>query len=268
MSIDKEKLKEELLKSIKITGFPLELAVGKIFLDRAWNTSHSEYYIDKEDGRAKEIDICAYNHIFDRENNISVGLHLICEIKNTEGRPWVVFSTNKQKFEGGGWRRLHYQRGIDSKILSGTSIDNNSTFMEFKRLGRTYHEGFKSENDDSRIFKALISSIKAAEDCLEDNKEAMDKLCLSPKDKEIIFLDPIIVISGFLFEAFLNEQETIELNEIKHIIVYSDYNSPKYHEHQCIIDIVTIDELPNLLTKKERWINGIYKEILKNKTSA
>jgi len=79
--------------------------------------------------------------------------------------------------------------------------------------------------------------------------------------KSIAFFEPVIILSGEMYEAYLNKKNELELNEINHIPVFFNRISPKYNRDNYIIDVVTIKELPHLLESKEKWINTIKEKI-------
>jgi hypothetical protein len=252
-----ESLRDKLLSDVKKTGYPIELQVGDIFSRNGWHVQHNRYYLDKEEQKGKEIDVSAY--VKTHNEGIHVGLHLICEVKKSSDKPWVIFSTKKQFVEGLGWARLHYSQGVDHTILSYNKIERSSSFREFSRIGRSYHEGFKQSPEHSQIFKALISSIKASEDCLVKNQEAISqdtaiRKVIHKQDKLICFIEPMVVLDGFLYEGYLSEKGELELNEIGHIPVSCGYISSEYLRRDHIVDVVTIRELPNLLEQKRKWV--------------
>jgi hypothetical protein len=266
-----EDLKTRLLKSIKQTGFPLELQVGSTFSKHGWGVQYCRYYIDRDLQKGREIDISGYLQVAYDEGDVhvSVGLHLICEVKWSKKRPWVIFSTNKGFVEGRGWLKLYYDNGVSSDDLSTNEIDKGSSVSKFLRIGRSYCEAFKPDDEGSVIFEALTSAVKASEHCREINLEALKS---SIKDryhqgsKLIYFVDPIVVIGGLLYEAYLNEKDELELDEVDHMLVSFGYISSEYQRRSNLVDIVTVKELPNLLSSKKKWLNGIKDAIVKKVT--
>lgn len=127
---------------------------------------------------------------------------------------------------------------------------------KFSRIGRSYHEGFKAEKEESQIFKALTTTIKASEDCLRRNSTPDDDF-LPSVHTQIHFIDPIVVVDGVLYEAYLNENSEMQLSEIGHIPVSFGYISSEYDRSHYLIDVVTLKGLPNLLAIKQKWIKRI-----------
>jgi len=178
----------------------------------------------------------------------------------------VVFSTQKDYIEGIIFLKMKYSNKDVDKLLSETttSIENIS------RIGRSYCQGFKSNYYNANIFEALTSTIKASEDLIKRNKSPYSLSILMYKDSiSINFIDPIIVLDGLLYEAYLNQKNELELKETSYIPVSFGYISPAYKRYDYLVDVVILDELPNLLIKKRKWLENIkcsiYKEIDKNK---
>jgi hypothetical protein len=259
-----EGLKAKLLKNLEGTGFPVELKVDGILWESGWRVDkHNGYYFDEDEQKGREIDIQAYHTTYSNKYKVGVGLGLMCEVKKSLKNPWVILSTEKSGEEAEGYGRLHYTFGrIDSDLLSFDEIEKRSTTNQFIRIGRSYHEGFKSPNAKSEIFEALTKVVKASEYWIKIQEEAIkeDEAVASSTNVDLIsidFVDPLIILDGLLYEAYIDEEGHFRLNEIKHMPVSFGYISARYNRFNYIVEIVTIDELPNLLLKKLQWIKNI-----------
>lgn len=256
----KDDLKAKLLKHLEKTGYPLELQVGGILSQYGWTVEHNRYYIDEDEQKGREIDITAIRYSNSRKYNLRVGACLICEVKQSPKNPWIVLSTRRTGFEAEGILRLCCQSGQGTfNLLSGIEVETRSTTSQFTRIGRSYYEGFKSPNAKSIIFEALTKAVKASEYWLKKEEEAIKKdeatLGKNKRDfREITFVDSIIALEGLLYEAYLNVDNHLELLEIQHIPVSFGYVSNQYNRIDYLVEIVTINELPNLLLNKQKWI--------------
>jgi len=247
-----EELIQKLRKDIESRGYPFELIVGNIFSTSGWNPSCNRYYLDKDEGQGREIDISSYKVI--HTEKVSIGLHLISEVKYC-AHPWVIFSTPKRFVEGGGWLKLHYLSGFKDVFLSAMDLDSENEYSSLRnveRIGRSYYEGFKKSSEKSVIFGALASVVKASEHCLEVNERAV------PDEERFLgFVEPLIVVNQPFYEAYLNEQNELQIEENKHTLVSFGYISNQYQRHSYLVELVTIDELPNLLSQKTNWLETI-----------
>ena len=265
-----ENFKNKLLKYIKEkTGYLEELKVGNIFSEAGWDVRHSNYYLDRDEQKGREIDVYARKNIVFEDSlgeKISIGINLVCEVKKSIKKPWVIFSTNKNLYDSFFGFSLYYENNMKNVLEQKITmkVDRNSSIGSFARIGETYCEAFinnakKSGSDYSQIFKSLTSSAKASEYFLSMREQNYFLDALYPKSIE--FFEPIVIIDGRLCEAYLNKENELELNEINHIPVLFNRVSPKYDRNNYIIDVITIKELPNLLTSKEKWINAIMEKI-------
>jgi hypothetical protein len=262
--------KDKLSKYIKEkTGYLEELKVGNIFLKAGWDVRHSNYYLDRDEEKGREIDVYASKNIVFKDSlgkEIYIGLNLVCEVKKSIEKPWVIFSTKKSHYDSFFGFSLYYEnnmKNVIAKIIE-FNIDRNSSIGSFTRIGETYCEAYinntqKSGSDYSQIFKSLTSSVKASEYFLSIRGDNAFINALFPKSIELF--EPIVIFNGLRCEAYLNEQNELELDEINHIPIFFNRISPKYNRTNYIVDVVTIKELPNLLTSKEKWINLIKENI-------
>lgn len=269
-----EKFKKNILNYIKEkTGYLEELKVGNIFSEAGWGVRHSNYYLDRDEEKGREIDICASKNSIFKDSlgkDIYIGLNLACEVKKSIKKHWVIFSTKKSSsdsfFGFGLYFENNMKKDLEQKITM--KVDRNSSIGSFSRIGETYCEVFtnnaeKNGSGYSQIFKSLTSSTKASEYFLSMRKDnhLLSALHNTLYSKSIEFFEPIIIFDGLILEAYLNKQNELELNEINHIPVLFNRISPKYNRNNYIIDVITIKELPNLLTSKEKWINTIKEKI-------
>ncbi len=250
-----EDFRHKLLADIKKTGYPIELEVGNIISKHSKNVNYNQYYFDKDEQKGNEIDVTANMNSY--SENVLVGLNLICEVKKSPERPWVIFSTRRTSIEYEGYLRMHYGVGVDANILSFEDMQKKATSTEFSRIGRSYYEGFKSDDQRSQIFKALTSAVKASEECAERNdpNSEENKDWRIEGQVQISFVEPIVVLDGLLFEAYLDEKDTLKLDQIDYIPISFGYISSQYKRSGYLVDVVTIKELPNLLSGKQAWID-------------
>ena len=265
-----EEFKNKLSKYIKEdTGYLEELKVANIFSKAGWGIRHSNYYLDKDEGKGREIDIFAYKSDFIKNNSleesISIHINLVCEVKKSIKKPWIIFSTKKSPSDNFFGLSIYYEKNMKNIIEEKIEwkVDRNSSISSFERIGETYCEAFvynSGKNDNqSQIFKSLTSSTKASEYFLSIRKSNLLLNVISPKSIE--FFEPVIVFKGQMFEAYLNDQDELELNEINHIPIIFNRISPNYDRHDYLVDVVKVEELSNLLAEKEKWFNTIIKKI-------
>ena len=264
-------LRAKLLKKLEKTGYPTELEVGNIFASCGFsNVEHNRYYIDEDEQKGREIDVCAYKNVYSVRPSLSVGLGLICQVKRSQRHPWVILSTNRKTVESDGWLRLHYLVGqVGSDLLSFDQIESKSTTAQFPRIGRSYYKGCKSGDAKSSIFEALVTATKAAEYWLKMQTAALqlvEKKPIKTPQRSLTFVEPLVVLDGRLYEAYLDDDGQMKLDEVRHIPVSFGYVSAKYSRFGYLVEVVTIKELPNLLTKKCQWLTYMHDSIARKLT--
>lgn len=260
-----EDLKKKVIEEIRKTGYPTELRVGNLLSRLGWNVNYNRYYFDRDEQKGREIDISAF--LLSSSKGLSIGLHLIFQVKSSK-KPWVVFSSKREIFEGGGWHRLNYGNEVAITDLSEDELEKESSLVKISRIGRSYCECFKSENEKKEIFEALTSVVKASEHCLEKNKEAAKR---TEKHRRYLhFVEPVIVLDGLLYEAYISTKDELKVNEIAYIPVSFGFISGAYGRFGILgylVDLLTLKELPNFLLVKKNWLDSIHTTLNKKTKS-
>lgn len=269
-----EGLESRLIEDIKKTGYPTEILAGNVFLNNGWQVDFNKYYLDWDEEKGREIDIVAWNSVRSKKWDVHIELYLIGEVKKSEKYPWVIFSTESTGIEEPGWARLHVaDNQITPDILPMEKLEEKSSMHYFRRFGHSYYEGFSGPGSKSTIFDALASSVKASEDCLrhqdEIDKEDEERLGRPVRvGRSVTFIEPVVILDGLLYEAYLNKDNEFIVNKISHIPVCFGYLSPAYSRSDYygnyLVEVVTMDALSDLISKKMRWLNAMKRTIVKN----
>lgn len=196
-------------------------------------------------------------------HKITVRLTLVIEIKASRDRPWVIFTVpvkDSPFLEPPGWGMIIQTDDFDRDSLSYEDIVKNSIREKELRVGISFNEAFKSPNEPSQIYKALVTSCKAAlfqmEPYLEDKK--LDPTHINTTGiKAIDFFQPLVVLDGILAEATLDHKGEIKIREKDYIPIVLHSFSPKYGEDLFFPDLVTKQGLPAYISCIKNWINSI-----------
>lgn len=268
--IDNDK---KLLGDIKKTGFPTELKVGSIFQKNDWYIRHSTYYIDIDNNEEKEreIDISAINEREFIVNNKACKIihHLICEVKKTDdGKPWIIFTTKKNPEEDDlkyvkvrGYGDYSFKLNENETIFSKSRIHRNSLMGEINRIGRTYFvyiKNKKTQNNNKQIISALYSTIKALEKYfygshpLYQRKEIRN---VKYKEYNVILevIEPIIILEGPLYEAYLNGKGDLVLEKASSTIISFNHLC-ETDQNNYLVEVVSLEFLINILSLKDNWM--------------
>lgn len=252
--------KQELLKRIKESGFPLELRISAFLQRNSYSVAHAVYYVDKDEDKAREIDLRALKSYVFKIGGTDYQLRLcfLIECKKST-KPWVIFSSEKTIEDYSGMFpscSVIHNRG--EAALRGLDFGERpfSGFI-LPRRGRSFFEPFKGNRDRSgtAIYTALVSSCKAAIATRDSNFAAGGHV--------VCFYYPVVVFEGCLFEAYLEDGEII-LREANTVLVTFYYQSSKYKDASFTIPVLTENRLSVLCQSADSDFRSLQTQIKKN----
>lgn len=251
-------MNENILKEIQKTGYPFELQVSKNFSVNNWSLIYNSYYIDKDENKGREIDLIAYLNKKEISEDFSFELNwdLIVEIKQSLDKPWVFFTMEESSFyKKIGFPCLYRNSKFLTSFVQIYKIFHDHGTKLNDSIGRSYYEAFANENKRDNIFKGLSGVYKATNHLIESAFK------YPANDKVFCYYEPIIILNGPLFEAYLKEDESIEVNQVEYTQVAFNYLSPNYDSNRFIIQIVTLDYLPQFIKQTEEKFITIYEKL-------
>lgn len=278
--MDPEK-KDKILADIKKTGFVTELNTASILLKHDWKVSQNSSYLDKDQDKSREIDIVAQKFDFEAKFRFRQEFYVAIEVKSS-AKPWVIFTTseNNELLSSQDWQNLFSAENLLVwRHLGRDDIKKEFMRASCYRIGTTFHEAFKGPNQPSQIFEAVISACKAVTFMKESFEEIRgvdlnDLNSYNPKEYHFLgVFVPLIVVDGELFDAHLNDEGEIELEEKDYIPLKFSYSSPKYKRQSLssnaeslnyltfFPDIVTFKGLDAYLQKLDFWRDVIFNDI-------
>jgi hypothetical protein len=248
---------EKIKADIERTGFSSEMKVSSILLNKGWEkTANSLTYNDKDFDISREIDIFSVKEIHDETKKQSIRVSLVIEVKNSNKNHWIVFCRDKlniEKSEPG--KRLLISSHITKKLtFTETDINNKNLYYLSEFIGTNFHEFTKKPNENSQIYKALLSSCKAS----TFYNEIYNTSFKQSAQQIINFVLPVVVFDGKLFKTTFDTQNNIQVDETDYIPVQLFYSSQHYSNSKFFIDIITIDYLKTYLDKIDIWLNDMY----------
>jgi hypothetical protein len=96
-------LEDRILLDIERTGFPLELRVSKRFIEAGYHVQNSVFYVDRDEGKGREIEIMALKNSREKgmQGQSPMWIRLRChvECKKSTAKPWVIFTSEKTFFD-------------------------------------------------------------------------------------------------------------------------------------------------------------------------
>ncbi len=223
------------------------------------------YYLDEDEKKGREIDLIATDTISNDAPSVFIEYVLVCSVKKTS-KPWIVFSTKASYLDSEVLEKISVSENINYKILPSEQFYAKSTKSKSVNYGHSYHISF--QNNDLAIFDALSSSVKAFEQTKKMYQEMTKDEVREEKNHFLALFEPIIILDGQLFEAYLNSNNKTILKKINHIPICFGYISPQYKYAEWfgnyVVEITTLEELPKLLKSKKQWLEGIKNIMVQN----
>lgn len=261
-----QELKTKILNDIKKSGFLAEMKTNEILIKNGWkNTHNAETFLDKDMDKSREIDITTFKIKNDAEKNISLGIHLIIEVKKSD-KPWIIFSQEKKHIShnGLGWGILHFKDNITRHQLSYNDINLKNRHANSTLFGTSYYEAFKEPSESSQVYSALMTSCKAAVHEKKQNSwEIDDKEYDSDKDHHLDFFLPLVILDGIMFQSTLDKNGEINLEQVEYSPIKLNYSSKNYTETNFYPEIITLNGLKEHLDKIEEWHQSMFDSLIK-----
>ena len=261
---------EELIKKIKLdiekSGFSAEMKVNSILLKNNFGAIWPAHtYLDKDHDVSREIDFVAASIMNILNPNVMVNVELCIEVKKSE-KPWVIFGKKHNKSVKDdlaiGFSAFHLKTVSNevpgfysSKLGSIKSPLLNSDFH-----GTSFHESFKSPQEHSQIYAALMTSIKAAiseVDLINSNNKSYKYEDLTVVN---LFL-PIVVLEGRLFKSTLDARGEVQVEETDYITSALTYSSKNYVDkgsRKFLAEVITLPGLEKYLQSVLEWQKELF----------
>jgi hypothetical protein len=214
-------LASRIRSDLEKSGMRSELFARRIFIENGWSLSGGAAFLDRDEGKSREIDISAakVGGIDDQSTRYChCEFHVIAEVKKSE-RPWVVF-----KRVPPSWGRLCAWNNLIPRInlpckpgKLADALSRSSLVSANGWEGTGIHESFKNPDQPSRWYSAFVSVSKAADgfagEYAPDGAETTDDVISNPT--ELYFYQPLVILDGQLVAAELSESGELVLEEVQ-----------------------------------------------------
>lgn len=264
-----EELMQKLKKDLEKSGLASELKVRKIFQQRGWSISGGAAYLDKDEGKSREIDIVAHHGASVRKKEKTIlynGFRAYVEVKKSE-KPWIVFKHYPSRhLDSCAWNNIIDYINlpcVPAKLAKSLQVHSLIKVNGWEGTG--VHEAFKNPDQPSRWYGAFLSAIKSATDHFEEYETEGEKLSsnLYENPTEITFNQPVVVLDGILITAELSDEGEIILEEVTSAAFRFDYKTEHYNRSSYRVDVVTVEGLNEYLELAEKRQQSLGREILK-----
>jgi len=258
----------KLRKDLEKSGLASELKVRKIFQQRGWSISGGAAYLDKDEGKSREIDIVAHHGDSvkkDKKTVLYSGFRIYAEVKKSE-KPWVVFKHYPSRyFNSCAWNNIIDYINLPCKPSKLTSALEAHSLIKINGWeGTGVHEAFKKPDQPSRWYGAFLAAIKSATDYYEEYQTEGEKLSsnLLENPTEITFNQPVVILDGVLTTAELTDEGEIIIEEVNSAAFKFEYKTEHYNRSDYRVDVVTIGGLNEYLALVEKRQQTLREAIL------
>jgi hypothetical protein len=278
-----DKLKEHLRDEIERTGFPLEIETYSILKSHNWIAFANDYYFDNEERKEREIDLYAIpmpeiDEKFNIKNPVdpfTLDVELAIECKKSDTHAWVFFTRpvdsgffySGQTLDYMQIRSNNYERSVFDKLIPPPDTGGLLHYGDFRRLASSYTT-VKFHGDGSGRDDVFTASNQLVKFIAYSFQQRIERLKLYPRHRAMIFVIPVIVFDGKLYEATLGPRGKLILSRRQHILF--ERRSRLLHgieAHRFLIDVVVREYFVEFLVKVQRDIQNIENSIIAQKKS-
>lgn len=255
-------LESKIKNWLKSQGYPLEMEAASIASKIGFDVSLSDYFIDPEDEKPREIDLIISRKEF-RYNSYSLSYSLCVECKSGKDKPWLLLATENylnvrehEKLPIGLNYLLHSSyraTKLAENVLFKSSINGEikSIFPRLDmapKLGYAVVQAFNQGNDIP--YKALMSASKAAADYVK-------RFGRSGFSIPVHIAIPIVLIDAPLYSVVRKLDGEMEVDSIEYAPVL--WNTVVAGRSRNGIYVVQKEHLHNFLVECNNsanwWLN-------------
>jgi hypothetical protein len=236
-------------------GYPLEMRVANEWRNSGFHVVQSSYYFDPENTSLREIYIIASYEDWTG----CINIEFVTECKISKKKPWLLFSSH-HTLEG--FNQLFgfcINSNSARKKLIEKGIDTVMRLPWMKKIGRTAYgmtQAFSTGEDIT--FKAATSVLKAA--------IARKNMFCSQKWEPFIFVFPVIVIDGLIFDCFLSDAGRLCIEQVEDSFFFFPWNISG--EVGTCIRVFSLESLPQYIAESKsvaEQITGLLKKDIDEK---
>lgn len=252
---------EKIIEAADKAGFATELRAAAILANNGWSVHENVYFIDKDEGKGRELDIRASRSFLnkDEEPVVSCRIFLCIEIKKTAD-PFIFYSNKKRRIDGSaGYGFAHWRHNVNRLVLSFKDIERRRPLARAERIARSY-SSFKT-GQTQHILSGVISAFKAA---IHERDRCDERY--NDHSGDICFFVPMVVVDGPLYECFFEEgDDVLSAREIDEIQYLQNYHSEKYGRWSHTVHIMSLAAFASRLPHYADWGQDMLNSMVGNR---
>lgn len=249
-TVASENEREKVRRWLQGQGYPLEMWVARSFQEADYRVWQSEYYLDEDSKKMREIDVIARLEFPDQVEGKGICVTLVVECK-VAPKPWVVFLGSQEGYPLSIFSALANRAGVN--LLSNqkelTDLPSDGLICGPSYVAYAATVAFKDrENGQDQAYRACMTVGKAA-------KNYCRKEPLSGAAEWATLTVPIIVVDGSLFAARLEDSGNLEVHAVDRARLA--LKNPDMGAPTAIIDVITRTHLPGFIESVREEFQGI-----------
>jgi hypothetical protein len=248
---------EKVKKLLEKQGYPFEMFVAKAFLDEGLDIVSAEYFIDKDSGEYREIDLHSYFQWTSKK--ICYSIRFIIECKVSKEKPWVICRTDPEA--DGDYMLIHcHGDKLGDELLAKYNFDEELMGLPIiskkHNAGNTLVEIHEEKGKPSMAYAALQKVSKALYSHIADRPYTHS----AGRDLCEIYI-PVIALDGNLFEAHL--ETDLVVNTVASGVITWHY---PINERLTVVHVVTKEGISDFIRTAKRTADVLFKKIRKDES--
>jgi ribosomal protein L34 len=236
-------------------GYPLEMKVARCFQKVGFRVSSSEYYLDPDERKPREIDVIASMDIIVSGKTFQFAFTVEC--KSSKGSPWVCLQGSSKQQRDSSIGFLARQSTIQGHdLLTEVSCNPDITTNRLFGLPERYAYGVTNalKNKIDLPYQAIVGAQKAAKALISH----YDKTQTLPNPVHTVCIAfPLVVVETPIFNCTLADDGTIELAEVpSHTILRTGFDT-----YYSIVEIVAASSLEKFIDSKAELMSNFLRRL-------
>jgi len=246
---------QKIAEWLKKQGYPLEMEVAQTFRQAGFDVSSSEYYIDRQELKPREIDVLA--SLSTTIGGVLFQVTYVVECKSAKDSPWICFPSQGSARESsvGFLARIATREG--RRALIELSVNPDVTTTSLLGLPDRHAYGitnaFKENNKDIpygalRAARGAAEALVAYSDEMQKSPEKVGYVCIA---------FPLVVTSAPLFTASLGADGELDITAVEHETILRTGFDTEY----SVVEVVTASALPAYLASRGELIANFLRRL-------
>ncbi|MFX0200815.1 MAG: hypothetical protein ACFFCW_32240 [Candidatus Hodarchaeota archaeon] len=250
-----EDLINKVRKWLDTQGYPLEMKVARSFQNAGFRVSSSEYYLDPDEKKPREIDVIASMDTMLAGKTFQLAFAVEC--KSSKGSPWVCFQGDSKQQRDSSIGFIARQATIQGRdLLMEVSCNPDTTTNRLFELPENHAYGVTNalKNKIDLPYQAILGAQKAANALVSH----YDRIQALPNPVHTVCIAfPLVVADTSIFSCVLGHEGSIDLKEVSsHTILRTGFDT-----YYSIVEIVAASSLETFIDAKAELMSNFLRRL-------